>query len=98
MKTFILIVGLLVSLIAGGCGQAKREAMILRFQNAYPETWEQKLLEYDIQRERYRRNSSYQYNPNQSDDELFRMQQQQHMWDMEWMQHQQEFRWIQDPL
>jgi len=31
---------------------AKREALVKRFQEAYPENWQQKLLEYDIERER----------------------------------------------
>ena len=56
MKKFMIIVMLLVMC---GCEayqqqqMAERQALIQRFQQAYPNTWQQELLKYDIEQERY---------------------------------------------
>lgn len=49
------------SLLFAGCQQIAqqqardREVLVQRFQAAYPETWQQKLLEYDLQEQQRRR-------------------------------------------
>lgn len=48
MKKISLLV--LALILIAGCNS--REKLVERFKSAYPDTWEQKLLEYDIQRER----------------------------------------------
>jgi hypothetical protein len=47
-------------LLIGGCAeiqamqQTRRDAVVARFKEAYPNNWQQKLLEYDIEQERQR--------------------------------------------
>jgi hypothetical protein len=54
MKKFICV--FLMLLFVSGCFEeqrrAERAALVQRFQAAYPDNWEQKLLEYDIEQDR----------------------------------------------
>ena len=51
MKKTVILTILLLFLF--GC--ADRQALISRFQEAYPHTWQQKLLEYDIEQKQIER-------------------------------------------
>jgi hypothetical protein len=59
MSIKILLITLLCLLIVGcepeNQKQNKRMELEQRFRVAYPETWQQKLLEYDLQQEKIKR-------------------------------------------
>ena len=57
MKKYTILIALTVLFIAGCIDQqaqqqADRQFLVQRFQAAYPDNWQQKLLEYDIEQQR----------------------------------------------
>jgi uncharacterized protein YcfL len=57
MKKYAVLIALALLFIAGCVDQqaqqqAERQILVQRFQAAYPDNWQQKLLEYDIEQQR----------------------------------------------
>ena len=57
MKKYAVLIALALLFIAGCVDQqaqqqADRQFLVQRFQAAYPDNWQQKLLEYDIEQQR----------------------------------------------
>ena len=55
MKKTVLLIMLIIFICGCQSAEEKRAALELRFQQAYPDNWQQKLLEYEIEEERLKK-------------------------------------------